>query len=280
MKVENLRGSKWGFAHETITKEGKDEIVRHFLKTTVCYKNENGENAESFSRIRMDDSFFQIAENKNEKKSFNSFEDFGANSRMSIKNILRDGSFDMDANQREGTINNKQHVEWKIIPAFEGAASDNDKRVLVLGGYHGDSIWFDRRGSQNAQGRSVIVAYSQAYDKPDNEQEAAEKKRIIKEVQFAALLDDGDCVAYRIKSNGRQFVVIVRNINGNVRSETKTPYAWKNELITRGVIKLSFDNKRVAPKKVIKEEVAADEVPVASNGGDKPNGKSEEGQEA
>lgn len=259
MKVENLKGSKWGFSHETIQKEGKDEIVRHFLRTEVNYKNENGEDAKSYSRIRMDDSFFAIPETKNTKKTFSSFEDFGANNHMSIDNILREGSFDMDSIQRNAGIGNKAHVEWKIIPSFDGISPENDKRVLVLGGHKGDAVWFDRRGSQTASGRSVIVAYSQAYDQPENEEEVVEGKKIVKEVQFAALLDDGDCVAYRIKTGNRQFIAVIRNINGRIRAETKSPYAWKNELIDRGVIKLSYGPKNNAPKKIVKKEDDASE---------------------
>jgi hypothetical protein len=241
MKIVNMRGSHWNLSHELISKEGRDDVIRHYLKTTVNYKNESGEDCESFSRIPIDNDFFP-AEDTTSKKSFDSFDCL-----KSITDVLKDGEFDMDSIQRDAAVGKKQHVEWKIIPSmYDG--DDNDKRVLVLGGHKGDSVWFDRRGSQSRDGRSVIVAYSQAYDSPSNEGEKMEGKRIIKEVQFAALLDDGDCVAYFVTRNGRRSVIAFCNVGGKIVPVTRTPYAWNQELVKKGLVKMPYD-KRIAPRK-------------------------------
>lgn len=260
MKVVNIRGSHWALSHDVISKEGKDDIVRHYLKTTVNYKNEQGEDAQSFSRIPLDSSFFPKDVEEDEKGTFNSFDCL-----KSITDVLKDGQFDMDSIQRDAAVGKKQHVEWKIIPAAFEDVDGSDKRVLVLGGYKGDSVWFDRRGSQSYDGRSVIVAYSQAYDKPSTEDERNDGKRIIKEVQFAALLDDGDCVAYHVTRNGRRSVIALCNKNGKIVPMTRSPYAWTQELVKRGLVKMNFDKKTTPRKNSIVEK---EEVPAPADAGE------------
>jgi hypothetical protein len=273
MKVVNIRGSHWNLSHDIISKEGKDDIVRHFLRTTVNYKNEKGEDAQSFSKIPLDSAFFPKNEKDSDKGTFNSFD-----ALKSITDVLKDGQFDMISIQRDAdiSIGKKQHVEWKIIPAAFVDIDNADKRVLVLGGYKGDSVWFDRRGSQNSEGRSVIVAYSQAYDKPSSENERNDGKRIIKEVQFAALLEEGDCVAYHITKDGRRSVIVLCNKNGKIIPMTRSPYAWTQELIKRGLVKMNFDKKVTPRKNSIVEKEPEAPAPTEEETSEAP---SEEGSE-
>lgn len=265
--------SKWQVMHKKYEHEDGKTHIGHFLLAEVKYE-ENNEIKTSFSRLKLSDDFFYgkevkptDAENaekveeaepkkKSKKKEFKDFKDAlkEFTPMADIPSILKDGTFDVEPIPVDASRGVKRHINYLIIPKMEKVDEEKDRRILVLGGFKGDhGVFFESKASVHVngqfKGKGVVLSYAQSKDQKSEEQIKKEteikgdpdkvKTTFVKEVQFAALLEDGDMVAYRVFNYERNYgrvmcrIHIIENINGKPQSREVTMRDWKNNYNNR-----------------------------------------------
>ena len=216
------KNSRWGIEHEKRDFENGSSKINHWLKAEVKYEDEKGEVKKSYSRIRIADEFFfdqKIDDNGEKKtKTLTSFADLEP--MNNIMDILKPNTFEVESIPYNAAVGKKQHMSHSIIPVSSTQADDEDYRVLVLGGFSGDrGVFFESNASKNKKGKGVVLTFAKSKGRKSDEQikKEAEIKggedkvdpTFVRAVQFAALLEHGDMVAYRVFEYNKKFNKVI-----------------------------------------------------------------------
>lgn len=232
MKVHALTGSKWCLGEKEVDSKDKDgqiskkmrqqlfvELQYPSFKDGKSVREANGELKfdSTYSFIPVEDGVVKPAQTN--KRGMSSFDGL-----QTVADQLKEGHFDVCIQKgQKGTT-------ASIIGAC--LTPEADPRMLVLGGFTADSIWYDsvasRKISSGVPSNGTVFRFCQVFQ---DEEFEGKPRRNVTEVQFAALLDEGEKVVYhltKITGTGRRKTInVTENKGGLLRQQTYSLSQWK-----------------------------------------------------